>query len=115
MGAVIPRQRLAVLAEVGDVVQPGAQPVVLLLGDGAAAGLLALAEIQCKGELLLVSDVLAVEHQHGIFVHRSLDLARLLTRQGLAQIEARDLADKMLLQLADCDCHGVVSRYFRAA
>ncbi len=45
MGAVIARQRLAVLAEIGDVVQSGGEPVIFLLGHGAAACILALAEI----------------------------------------------------------------------
>ena len=49
-GAAVARQRLAVLAEVGDVVQAGRQPVVFLLGHGAAARIFALAEIQREGQ-----------------------------------------------------------------
>ena len=106
VGPAVAGQRLAVLAEIGDVVEPGAEAILVLLHDRAAMRLLALAEIQRKGQLLLVGDVLAVEYQHGVFVHRRLDLARLLLRQRLAQIEAGHLADKMLVQLADSQGHG---------
>src|SRR2546421_12891151 len=58
MGAMISRQRLAVLSQVGDIVQPGGEPVILLLGHVAATGVLAIAEIQRKGHLLLVGNVL---------------------------------------------------------
>src|SRR3954467_7152423 len=52
MGAMISRQRLAVFSEIGDIVQPGGEPVILLLSDVAAPGVLAFAEIQRKGHLL---------------------------------------------------------------
>jgi hypothetical protein len=107
MGAAVARQRLAVLAEVGNVIQPRRQAVVFLLGDGAAACLLALAEIQRKGQLLFVRDVLVAEQQHGIFVHAGLDIGRFLRRQGLSQIDARNLAEKMRMKLPDRDRHGV--------
>src|SRR6476661_5418820 len=108
MGAVILRQRLAVLAEVGDVVEAGCQPVVFLLGHGAAARMFALAEIQCKRQLLLVGDVLVVKQQHGIFVHAGFDVGRLLRRQGFAQIDGRILAEEMRGKLPDRDRHGVL-------
>src|SRR6476660_3898221 len=108
MGAVILRQRLAVLAEVGDVVEAGCQPVVFLLGDGAAARMFALAEIQSERQLLLVGDVLVVKQQHGIFVHAGFDVGRFLRRQGLAQIDARNLAEEMRVKLPDRDRHGVL-------
>src|SRR5207245_1635064 len=108
-GAAVARQRLAVLAEIGDVVEARAEPVIFLLDDRAAARLLALAEIQRESELLLVGEVLAVEDQHGIFVHAGFDLARLLFRQRLAQVKPGNLADKMLVQLADGHSHGLLS------
>src|SRR6185369_3104321 len=92
MGAVILRQRLAVLAEVGDVVEAGCQPVVFLLGHGAAARMFALAEIQCKRQLLLVGDVLVVKQQHGIFVHAGFDVGRLMRRA----VVPLDLPKKLL-------------------
>ena len=107
MGAAVLRQRLAVLAEIGDVVEPRGQAVIFLLGHGAAARLLALAEIQRKGQLLLVGNVLAVEDQHGVFVHAGLDVGRLLLRQRLAQIDTRNFAEKMRMKLPDHDRHGV--------
>src|SRR6187401_1787813 len=108
-GAAVARQRLAVLAEVGDVVEAGGEAVILLLHDRAAARPFALAEIQREGELLLVGDVLAVEDQYGIFVHSRFDLGRLIPGQRLAQIEAGNLADEMLVQLADRHGHGACS------
>ena len=70
-------------------------------------GVLALAEIQRKGQLLFVRDVLVAEQQHGIFVHAGFDVGRFLRRQGLAQINARNLAEKMRMKLPDRDRHGV--------
>jgi hypothetical protein len=54
MDAAVRRQRLAVLAEVGNVVQPGREPRLLRLDDIAAARILALAEIQRERHLLFV-------------------------------------------------------------
>jgi len=107
MLAMILRQRHAVLAKVGDVVEARVEAKVFLLGDIAAARVLALAEIQRECHLLLVGDVLAVEDQHGVFVHAGLDLDRLVPGQGLAQIDARHLADEMLVKLADRNRHRV--------
>ena len=70
-------------------------------------GILALAEIQREGQLLLVRDVLVAEQQHGIFVHAGFDVGRFLRRQGLSQIDARNLAEKMRMKLPDRDRHGV--------
>src|SRR5882757_3525985 len=108
MGAVIFRQRLAVLAEIGDVVQAGCEPIVFLLGHGAAARLFAFAKIQRERQLLLVANVLVAKQQHGIFVHAGFDVGRLLRRQGNAQIDARNLAEEMRVKLADRDRHGVL-------
>ncbi len=107
MSAVVARQRLAVLAEVGDVVEPGLQPRVLGFDDIAAARIFALAEIQRKGQLLLVGQVLIVEQQHGVFIHAGLDIPGLLLCQRLAQIDARYLAEKIRVKLPDRDRHGV--------
>ena len=107
MRAAVFRQRLAVLAEIGDVVEAGLEPVVFLLRHRAAACILALTEIQREAHLLLVVDVLVVEDQHRVFVHGGLDLARLIRCERLSQVEARNLADKMLLKLPDGDRHGV--------
>ena len=107
MGTAVARQRLAVLAEVGNVVQPRRQAVVFLLGDGAAARALALAEIQSKGQLLFVRDVLVAKQQHGVFVHARFNIGRFLRSQGLAQINARNLAEEMRMKLPDRDRHGV--------
>ncbi len=69
-----------------------------------------LAEIAAEGELLLVGDVLIVEHQHGIAVHPRLDRRRLVRREGLAQIDARDLADEHRMDLSNGDAHIATSR-----
>ena len=109
MGAMISRQRLAVLSQVGDIVQPGGEPVILLLGHVAATGVLAIAEIQRKGHLLLVGNVLIAEQQHRVFVHAGFDIPGFLRRQRLAKINARNLAEKMRVKLPDRDRHGVSS------
>src|SRR5258708_4854144 len=107
MGAVVARQRVTILAEIGDVVQPGCEAVIFLPGHGAAARVLALAEIARKDQLLLVADVLIAEQQHGVFIHAGFDILGLLRGQWLAQIDAGDLAEKMRVKLPDRDSHGV--------
>src|SRR3954463_945427 len=107
MDAAVRLQRLAVLAEIGDVVQARREPRILRLDDVAAARILALAEIQRERHLLLVGDVLAVEHQHGVSVHAGLDIGGLLRRQRFSQVYAGDFADEMTVQLLDLDWHGV--------
>ena len=107
MGAVVARQRLAVLAEIGDVVQTGCQPVIFLPGHGTAARILALAEIAREGQLLVIVNVLVAEQQHGVFVHAGLDIGGLLPRQGFAQIDTRNFAEKMRVKLPDRDRHGI--------
>src|SRR5258708_39694281 len=107
MDAGIAGLRHAVLAEFGDVVQPGRQPVIFLLGHGAAARALALAEIARKYQLLIVRYVLIAEQQHRVFVHAGFDIPGLPRRQRLAQIDARDLTEKMPVKLPYRDSHGV--------
>ena len=84
MDAAVRRQRPAVLAEIGDVVQPGREPRILRLDDIAAARILALAEIQRERHLLVVGNVLIREQQHRVFVHAGLDVGSLLRRQRLS-------------------------------
>src|SRR6185312_7993597 len=107
MRAMIARQRLAVLAEIGNVVQPGGEPVVLLFCHGAAAGIFALAEVAREAELLVVGYVLVTEQQHGVFVHAGFDVDGLLRRQRLPQVDAGDFAEKMWVKLPDRHGHGV--------
>jgi hypothetical protein len=107
MGAVIARQRLAVLAEVGDVVEAGVEARILRLDDIAAPRILALAEIQRERHLLFVRDVLIAEQQHGIFIHAGLDLGGLLRRQWLSQIDAGNFAEEIGVKLPDRDRHSV--------
>src|ERR1700721_4010633 len=107
MGAVIARQRLAVLAEIGDVVESGGEAVIFALGDRAAAGALALTEIPGKNQLLFVRDVLVAKQQHGIFVHAGFDVACLFRGEGLSQIDAGNFTEKMRVKLANRHGHGV--------
>ena len=88
MHAAVARQRLAVLAEVGDVVEPGLQPRIPRLDDIAAARIFPLAEIQRKRHLLIVGNVLIAKQQHAVFIHAGFDVGCLLRRQRLSQIDA---------------------------
>ena len=85
---------------------PVVQALVLRLGDVAAARVLERAEVERERHLLLVGEVLVVEHQHGILVHAGLDGRHVLRRQRLAHIDARNLAEKKRMKLADRDRHG---------
>src|ERR1700727_765392 len=107
MGAVIARQRLAVLAEIGDVVESGGEAVIFALGDRATAGAFALTEIPGKNQLLVVRDVLVAKQQHGIFVHAGLDIPCLVRSERLTQIDAGNLTEKMRVKLANRHGHGV--------
>src|SRR5882724_11835582 len=107
MDATVGWQRLAVLAEIGDVVEAGREPRILRLDDVAAARILALAEIQRKRHLLLVGNVLAVKHQHGVSVHAGFDISRLVFGQRFGEIYPGDFAGKMTMQLLDLNGHGV--------
>jgi hypothetical protein len=63
-------------------------------------------KIQGESQLLLVRDVLIAEQQHGVFVHAGFDVPRLLIGEGLSQIDAGDLAEKMRMKLPDRHGHG---------
>ena len=104
--AVVARHRPVVLVEVGDVGEGGRQPVLV---GGAQAGVqrqLDLAEAAGEGELLLVVDVLVVEHQHRVSVHAGMDRGDLGGGEGAAHVDAGDLAGKARADLADGDGHG---------
>src|SRR6266446_11007320 len=107
MSAAVARQWRAVLAEVGDVVKSGVKPGILRLDNIAAARIFAFAKIARERHLLFVRDVLVAEQQHGVFVHAGFDILGLLRRQRLAQIDARDVTEKMRVKLPDRDSHGV--------
>src|SRR5271168_2786983 len=106
MGAVFTWQRLAVFAEIGDVIESGSKAVVLLLGDGAAAGGLTLTEVQGESQLLFVRNVLVGEQQHGVLVHAGLDVPCFFRGEGLSQVDAGNLAEKMRMKLPDRHGHG---------
>ena len=48
------------------------------------------AEVAAEGKLLLVVEVLVVEHQHAELVHAGMDGFHFFGREQLAQVEARD-------------------------
>ena len=62
---------------------PVGQALVLRLGDVAAARVLDVAEIAGERHLLLVGELLVVEHQHGMLVHAGLDGRHVLRARGL--------------------------------
>ena len=89
--AVVAGQDLVVLVEVGDVVQVHAHAPVLGRGD-VAGGLLERPQAAAEDELLVVVDLLVVEHQHAEFVHAGMDGGDFVLRQRLAQVEAGHFA-----------------------
>ena len=98
-------ERLAVLAEVGDVVHAHGQALVLGLGDVAAAGVLQGAEVAAERHLLLVGEHLVVEHEHGVAIHPGLDGRHLVARERTGDVDARDLADEDRMDLAEGEAH----------
>ena len=90
---VVAGQDLVVLVEVGDVVQVHAHAPVLRRGD-VAGGLLERPQAAAEDELLVVVDLLVVEHQHAELVHAGVDGGDFVLRERLAQVEAGDFAGK---------------------
>ena len=90
--AVVARQNLVVLVEVGDVVQVHAHAPVLRRGD-VAGRLLERPEAAAEGELLVVVDLLVVEHQHAELVHAGMDGGDFLRASAAcAEVEAGHFA-----------------------
>ena len=104
--AVVGRDDLAVPVEVGEIAHARAQPALRRLADGARPHLL-LERPECaaEGELLLVGDVLVVEHQHGVAVHAGVDRRGVRGAERLAEIEARDLAADDRVKRPDFEGH----------
>ena len=100
-------QGLAVLAEVRDVVHADREPLVLGLGDVAAAGNLEAAEVGAEHHLLLVGEPLIAEHEDGVLVHAGLDSSDLGLADRLGDVDAGHLAGEARRHSADGDRHGV--------
>ena len=94
-------ERLPVAAEVRDVVHAGLQALVLGLGDVAAARIFEPPEILAERHLLLVGDLLVVEHEHGVTVHARLDRRDLVRCQRFRDLDARHLTHEHRMDLAD--------------
>ena len=105
---LIARQRLAVLAEIGDVVEPGGEPVIFLLGRRCRRARFSRSP-KFSANAICCSSVMSWSWNSStayLSMPASIS-ARLLRRQRLAQIDAGDLADKMRMKLPDRDRHGV--------
>ncbi len=110
--AVVERHRPVVLVEVRDIGKGGRQAVFVGRAQAGVQRQLDLAQTAGKGELLLVVDVLIVEHQHRVSVHAGMDVGDLGGGQRLAHVDALDLAGKARADLADGDGHGELLRGF---
>ena len=107
--AVVARNDLAVLVEVGQIADPGAEAALRCLADVAGPGLdLELAEVAREGDLLRVGDVLAVKDQHRMPVHALVDRGGVLAAERLRQIDAGNLADEHGMDLFDGERHFAV-------
>ena len=105
--ARVARQRLAVAAEIRHVVPPGLQALVLGLGDVAAAGVFERAEVAAERHLLLVGDLLVVEHEHRVAIHPRLDPRHLVGGERPADVDAGHFAHEHGMDLADGQTHGL--------
>src|SRR5579872_860856 len=103
--AILAVERPMVLAEVRDVVHQVVEPPVIRPADKAASGILDLAEIAGKGDLLFVGNVLVMEDEHRVAVHPLIDRRDPLRGERLAQIQPAHLADKNRMNLADRNRH----------
>src|SRR4051794_24569314 len=103
---VVPRERLIVLVEVGNVGERGGQAVLVRRTQARADCLLYLTQTAREGELLFVVDGLAAEHQHGVFVHAFVDRCHIGGSKGLGYIDAAHLGCETGADLAKADGHG---------
>ena len=94
-----------VAIEVRDVGELDREPALVGLDDVAVHRQLDLAEVAAERDLLLVGELLVVEHQHGIAIHAGLDRRDLVGLERPAQIDAADLADEQRMQLANLHGH----------
>ena len=67
------------------------------------------AEALSEGKLLLVGEILIVEHQDSVPIHPLMDGGNVSRRQWLRKIDAIDLPHKGVADLTDGDCHSGVS------
>jgi hypothetical protein len=100
-----------VLVEVGNVVDFHGQPAVRALDD-VAGRLFKRAEPTREGKLLVVADRLIAEPQHGIPVHRRLDLGGEAGGQRLAQVDAGRLAEEFRMVAGVCRPDGEAHGHF---
>ena len=109
---VLGRHDLAVLVQVGEIRDVGAEPMILALAD-MAGGLvsLQLAEVQREGKLLLVREVLAVKDEHGVLVHPRIDRRHLLATHRPGDVNPRHLSRELISQRADR--YGHLARSFQ--
>ena len=103
--AVVVRHYLLVLVEVGDVGEHGRQTVFVRLAQAITAGVLEFAESAAEGQVLLVGEILIVEDEHGMRIHRGVDGGHVLGRDGVAQIQAVDFGGEALTNLLGGERH----------
>jgi hypothetical protein len=104
---VVACQLLARLVEVGDVGEGGVEAQLGILDRGVGA-FLERPEIACEGELLLVADVLARQHEHGMAVHAGVDGLDFGWRQRPAHIDTGKARTDVGCQGNELDRHGPI-------
>src|SRR5438067_3944586 len=104
--AVVGGHDVAVLVEVREIGNAGAEPLLVTAAEVSRGAVrLQLAEMAGEGELLVVGDRLVAEHQHRVTVHAGFDRGDLVRAERLAAIDAGYLADEHRMQWADRDGH----------
>ena len=93
---VVARQQLAVLVEIGYVVDLHAHAAILRRCN-VASRLLERPKLATERNLLLVVESLAPEHQHAEAVDARMDTGHFMVRQSTGQIDAGDEAGKQVL------------------
>ena len=60
-----------------------------------------------ESELLVVGERLIAEHENGVFIHPRPDLGERLAIVNPGKIDRAHLGGEMLVQLSECQGHGV--------
>src|SRR6266481_5419756 len=94
--AVVARQQVALLIEIGNVAHLDAEPALIEPRHVVGGVELDFAERFGERDLLVVGQRLIVEQQYGMAVHGGMDVRRRSGIERCAQIDAGDLGDELV-------------------
>jgi len=104
--AIVCLQQLAAFVQVGNVGQRFVAEAVAAHHGGAGLRVQGTVEALGERELLLITERLFAEHQHGVLIHAGTDLLERVAIAQLAQVDRTRFGDEMRMQRAEGESHG---------